>query len=352
MRKRDTVLVLPVLLAAVLLVGWSCSRLPWSSDSRSSGTKGLVAEAPSSVKADIVTAQWTKGAKWVGPPPGAKYAGSDTCATSECHGESAEKYHKTKMGRIMSVNPRTEKERQDCESCHGPGGPHVDSGGEAVETLITFRKGAEPTEVQNATCVNGCHEKGEHTYFVGSTHETRGVACVSCHKVMDPVSDRYNLAKPTVIEVCSQCHLTRRAQLMRSSHMPLREDKMTCSDCHNPHGGVTPAMLREDSVNENCYTCHAEKRGPFLWEHAPVIEGCTNCHEPHGSTNPRLLKVRIPRLCQECHIESRHPTSPYPFPVDSLGNKTQAKQLINRACVNCHQKIHGSNHPSGFAFTN
>jgi len=343
MRKRDTVLVLPVLLAAVLLVGWSCSRLPWSSDSPSSGTKGLVAEAPSSTTSDA------SQPKFAGFPPGAKYVGAEACV--ECHQESTDSFHKTKMGHIMSVNPRTEKERQDCESCHGPGGPHAEEGN-ALETLITFRKGAEPTEVQNATCVNGCHEKGEHTYWIGSTHEMRGVACVSCHKVMESVSDRYNLAKPNVIEVCSQCHLTRRAQLMRSSHMPLREEKITCTSCHSPHGTTTPAMLREDSVNENCYTCHAEKRGPYLWEHAPVIEGCSNCHEPHGSTNPRLLKLRVPRLCQQCHIESRHPTSPYPFPVDSLGNKTQAKQLINRACANCHQKIHGSNHPSGFAFEN
>ena len=341
MRKRDTVLVLPVLLAAVLLVGWSCSRLPWSSDSPSSGTKGLVAEAPSSTKTDA------SQPKFAGFPPGAKYVGAEACV--ECHQESTDSFHKTKMGRIMSVNPRTERERQDCESCHGPGGPHAEDGS-ALETLITYRKGAEPVEVQNATCVNGCHEKGEHTYFTGSTHEVRGVACVSCHKVMDPVSDRYNLAKPTEIEVCSQCHLTRRAQLMRSSHMPLREGKMTCSDCHSPHGTPTPAMLRADSVNENCYTCHAEKRGPFLWEHAPVIESCTNCHEPHGSNNLRLLKVRQPRLCQQCHIESRHPTNPY-NPTPAFPGPLAA-QLVNRSCVNCHQKIHGTNHPSGFAFEN
>ena len=341
MRKRDTVLVLPVLLAVVLLVGWSCTRLPWSSDSPSSGTKGLIAEAPSSTKTDAPQP------KFAGFPPGAKYVGAEACV--ECHQESTDSFHKTKMGRIMSVNPRTERERKDCESCHGPGGPHAEDGS-AVETLITFRKGAEPVEVQNDTCVNGCHEKGEHTYWTGSTHEVRGLACVSCHKVMESVSDRYNLAKPTSIEVCSQCHLTRRAQLMRSSHMPLREGKMTCTDCHSPHGTVTPAMLREDSVNENCYKCHAEKRGPFLWEHAPVTESCTNCHEPHGSNNTRLLKVRQPRLCQQCHIESRHPTNPY-NPTPAFPGPLAA-QLVNRSCVNCHQKIHGTNHPSGFAFEN
>jgi DmsE family decaheme c-type cytochrome len=210
---------------------------------------------------------------------------------------------------------------------------------------MTFKKGAEPVDAQNATCVNGCHEKGEHTFWKGSTHESRGVACVSCHKVMESVSDRSNLAKPTAIEVCSQCHQTRRAQLQRSSHMPLREGKISCSDCHNPHGSVTQAMLREDSVNDNCFKCHAEKRGPFLWEHAPVTESCSNCHEPHGSTNERLLKVRVPRLCQQCHIETRHPTSPY-------DPKTGTRFVVNRGCINCHQKIHGSNHPSGFIFTN
>ena len=60
-------------------------------------------------------------------------------------------------------------------------------------------------------------------------------------------------------------------------------------------------MLRENSVNENCYKCHAEKRGPFLWEHNPVRENCLNCHDAHGSTKQALLKVQAPKLCGECH---------------------------------------------------
>lgn len=332
MRQRD-VLVLPVLFTLVVLVGWSCSRF----SSPPSGTQGLHTQASSAGNLNQPMP------KWVGPPPGAKYVGRESCV--KCHGESEQRFLKTTMGRIMSVNPRTPQEQRVCEACHGPGGSHVDTEGGAKETLITFRKGGAPVEVQNATCVDGCHEKGEHTFWRGSTHEVRGVACVTCHKVMESVSNRYNLVKPTAIEVCSQCHQTRRAQLQRSSHMPLREGKISCSDCHNPHGTVTQAMLREDSVNENCFKCHAEKRGPFLWEHAPVTESCTNCHEPHGSTNPRLLKVRIPRLCQQCHIETRHPTNPY-------DPRTGSRFVINRGCINCHQKIHGSNHPSGFAFEN
>ncbi|MCZ7624516.1 MAG: hypothetical protein C3F12_08065 [Candidatus Methylomirabilota bacterium] len=331
MRKRDVVLVLPALFTLVLLFGWSCSRF----GSPPPGPDTLQTRTPSATRTDPPRPPWT------GPPPSAKYVGSDACLV--CHEEPAQRFHKTMMGRVMSVNPRTPQEQRGCESCHGPAGPHVETEGGALQTLMTFKKGAEPVEAQNATCINGCHEKGEHTFWRGSTHEVRGVACVSCHKVMEP--SRYNLAKPTAIEVCSQCHQNRRAQLQRSSHMPLREGKISCTDCHNPHGTATQAMLREDSVNENCYSCHAEKRGPFLWEHAPVIESCSNCHEPHGSTNARLLKVRVPRLCQQCHVETRHPTNPY-------DPRTGSRFVINRGCLNCHQKIHGSNHPSGFAFEN
>jgi DmsE family decaheme c-type cytochrome len=120
---------------------------------------------------------------------------------------------------------------------------------------------------------------------------------------------------------------------------------MTCTSCHNPHGTVTQTLLKENSINDTCYTCHAEKRGPFLWEHAPSIESCTVCHDAHGSNHERMLKVPKPRQCQQCHVESRHPTSPYGRDAGS------AKFVMGRSCVNCHVNIHGSNHPSGFAFT-
>ena len=83
--------------------------------------------------------------------------------------------------------------------------------------------------------------------------------------------------------------------------MPLPEGKMSCVDCHNPHGSATRSLLNADSVNDVCYTCHAEKRGPFLWEHAPVRESCVNCHQPHGSNHDKLLVGARPYLCQQCH---------------------------------------------------
>ena len=120
--------------------------------------------------------------------------------------------------------------------------------------------------------------------------------------------------------------------------MPMREGKMVCSDCHNPHGSTTEALLRENSINENCYKCHAEKRGPFLFEHIPVRENCDNCHEPHGSTNEYLLKIARPRLCGTCHTFDHGP---------AIANGPGVVQGFAKACANCHTAVHGTNSPSG-----
>ena len=273
------------------------------------------------------------------------FSGSDTC--KGCHEESYDRFSHTKMGRLFLKAPRNEHERLGCEGCHGPGKAHVEAGGGKGKEakLITFAKGdPTPVETRNAVCLN-CHQKGNRLFWQASAHEVRDVACTNCHTLMTNVTAHAQLAKPTELETCATCHVRQRAQQWRSAHMPVREGKMTCTSCHNPHGTVSQALLKEPSVNETCYTCHAEKRGPFLWEHAPVPESCANCHEPHGSNHEKMLKVAKPRLCQQCHIETRHPTNPYGRDAASL------KFVLGRQCANCHVNIHGSNHPSGFNFT-
>ena len=121
---------------------------------------------------------------------------------------------------------------------------------------------------------------------------------------------------------------------------------MTCSTCHNVHGSTNVRLLKSGTtVDESCQSCHTDKRGPYLWEHAPVAESCVTCHEPHGSNNDRMLVAKMPFLCQRCHVTSRHPTVPYEgfqLNFSQNGNKMYA-----RACTNCHTMVHGSNAPSG-----
>ncbi len=293
-----------------------------------------------------------------------EYVGRDTCVT--CHEDQGKHFDQTTMGKAFA-HPRTDEEKRGCETCHGPGKAHVDAGGGKDTIPLRFAKDAKETaEQKNRVCLT-CHEKGDRRFWQGGPHQSRGISCVDCHQVMSPrtsslSSEARNKAPLTEVnalkkeqpEVCLQCHQMRRAQLQRSSHMPFREGKVTCTSCHNPHGTANPKQLRQATVNENCFSCHPERRGPFLYEHPPVLENCDNCHEPHGSTNPQLLKVRAPKICQQCHNDGQHRATAYANVMPATGNGSPAgynNRVVNRACLNCHARIHGSNHPSGNYFT-
>jgi len=212
--------------------------------------------------------------------------------------------------------------------------------------IISFRNDdpGRTVEQNNSMCL-GCHERGQRTYWQGSVHEERGVACTNCHTVMKQVSARAQLRTAFEPDTCFQCHKDRRAQMFRSAHMPMREGKIVCSDCHNPHGsayqGSSQAMLWTDSINDTCYKCHAEKRGPFLFEHMPVRENCLNCHDAHGTVNQYMLKIARPRLCFECHGTGHG---------NAQGvNGFSFGASMALSCQNCHIAIHGSNSPAGAA---
>ena len=304
-------------------------------------------QAKTPAPADVKTAPAPAAAQATpAAAPSGDYVGAETC--KGCHEDSFNKFAKTKMGKLFVNHPRNAMEKNACETCHGPGKAHVDGGGKTdVPGFITFnKKDKTPAETRNATCLT-CHQKGARLFWKGSAHDARDVACTNCHKIMQDVSPKSQLAKATEIETCGTCHLQKRAQTMRSSHMPLREGKMTCTSCHNPHGTITQTLLKENGVNETCYTCHTEKRGPFLWQHPPVQESCVNCHDPHGSNWERMLKAAKPRLCQQCHA----PGGGHPDNMYGRGDTASLKFVMGHQCTNCHALIHGSNHPSGRRFT-
>lgn len=248
------------------------------------------------------------------------------------------------------ADPRTPFAEKECQTCHGESKEHMKKLPEGVERpKVDISFGPEypsPPGVQNKVCI-ACHETGLRMHWRGSKHEVNNVTCTSCHDVHrqhDPM-----LVKLTQPQVCFTCHQAQRAQVYRPSRHPIREGKVACSDCHNLHGSRGPKLLVKGTVNETCYQCHTEKRGPFLWEHPPVREDCSNCHVPHGSVQPRLLKARTPWLCQECHLATYHPSGFYTG--SGVPPRGAAQQILGAGCLNCHPKVHGSNHPSGPRFT-
>lgn len=263
-------------------------------------------------------------------------AGQEDCAT--CHEDVAKRFPKTAHGRAWAAEkgyPST-----TCVSCHVGAEQHAESGGEKKPPNL--EKGAQAAQA----CLS-CHAgKPKQAHWAGSPHDRAGLACASCHDVHEerggtPEPPKTLPGPSGVTKKCLTCHGGMRNALHQRSSHPLREGQMSCTSCHNPHGTAGEKLIAQGSVNELCYTCHQNLRGPFLWEHSPVREDCLSCHRPHGSNYPQMLQARVTQLCQSCHQQGRHQTIP---------GVPAAIWVGNRACLNCHQNIHGSNHPSGPLF--
>ena len=263
------------------------------------------------------------------PPP----VSVNECAT--CHDRAVAAFKTTAHGGLS----------QSCGACHGDATPHVTAALEKGEPgpILSF-KTMKPDAV-NQTCLT-CHDKGKQANWHGGVHDRRGVSCTNCHSVHSFHSERAQLRTANAADTCYTCHTSIRNKQMRVSHHPVREGIMSCSSCHDPHDGTKPKMVKGESINETCLTCHAEKRGPFLWEHAPVRENCATCHEPHGSNHEKLLTAKQPYLCQRCHLNTRHPGTLYDF-RNTLAGTSPSNRAVEHACKNCHQNVHGGNAPSG-----
>jgi DmsE family decaheme c-type cytochrome len=272
--------------------------------------------------------------------------GFKTCV--QCHDEDSEhpvlSMLQTPHG--MVADGRTPMANDGCVSCHGASSAHVESEGRKEPDIDFHEKDAS---VGNAQCQT-CHLGKHLTLWEGSRHQIENVSCASCHAphlAQDPVLD-----KTMQPDVCLTCHKEQRASLVKPFRHPIREGEMTCTGCHAPHGSTSDGLLAKNTINETCNTCHADKRGPFLWEHQPASEDCTICHAPHGSVHTAMLKQRGPWLCQNCHLANQHPSTAYSGTgLPGATRPSGAQQLLGKNCLNCHVEVHGTNHPSGARFT-
>lgn len=285
--------------------------------------------------------------------PGTRYTdkGADTCLY--CHDADADTathttalLFKSKHARRGDPHTPFGKGGLQCESCHGPGANHSVKDSKKIPTINSQKANSFLTPAQrNEPCL-ACHKGSTRNAWHAEGHGRADLACASCHKMhtgRDPV-----LSKATEAQVCYTCHKNQQADFQKASTHPVRQGRMACSDCHNAHGSSTPAMLAKTNLNQTCFSCHADKRGPQLWEHAPVAEDCGLCHTSHGSPRPGLLTKSTPLLCQDCHSVAGHPSvARTAAGLPANGGGTGAVFITAGSCLNCHTQVHGSNHPAG-----
>ena len=278
---------------------------------------------------------------------------------------------------LTAHGARNDENGSMCQACHGDATEHLKDPTKTAKPPNLISKG---TAAEKAGVCLTCHAGQRHLAFWESgKHAKNEVVCSNCHDIHgnqapDPTRVALKQRDPAVApfettsrqieaNTCGKCHQDIRSALLKPSHHPILEGKVRCTDCHNPHGSLSHAMVKQETVNDQCYSCHADKRGPYVFPHPPVEENCLSCHNPHGSSHRKLLNEAVPNLCQDCHDVARHPGTPYGGGAGWLcapGDTTPAcagktgqfnanvnTRLIARACNNCHNAIHGSNAPAG-----
>jgi DmsE family decaheme c-type cytochrome len=280
----------------------------------------------------------------------ADYVGNDAClAKCHEHDQYKEWFDASTMGAQLSA--ASGLPLVNCESCHGPGSLAIANikviDGKPTCDYSTFIDLKDlPKQAQSLICLK-CHTANATfnlQYWNSSVHNISGVSCFDCHKVHQGVD--LKVRAKDVAALCYKCHPYIKAEFSLPNHHPVNEGRVTCLDCHDPHGSAFEKQLKEGSMKELCGACHAEKVGPFAFEHADVTDDCRNCHAPHGSVNLNMLKVRMPYLCYQCHDHHN---------LGATGDTTSTKEEIQRnKCTDCHTEIHGSDTPdlgNGGAFT-
>jgi DmsE family decaheme c-type cytochrome len=279
----------------------------------------------------------------------ANYVGTDNCLSAcHYHDKIRRNFDASTMGAQLS--DKSHMPLVNCESCHGPGSLAIEDitpekvakdaeeGRQTAcknETFIDLKN--LPAQAQALMCLK-CHAENSqfnlHNWNAG-VHAVNDVSCFNCHNVHAGPS--LITGRKDVRDMCLKCHQTQAAEFSLPSHHPVMEHKVTCTDCHNPHGTANEGLLIEDTVKETCTRCHGEKEGPYTFEHADVNDECTTCHNPHGSVNNNMLKVSEPFLCLQCH--TGHTTT-----SDAVTKKSKGAYYTR--CTDCHSQIHGTDLPS------
>ena len=269
----------------------------------------------------------------------ATYVGSEACQV--CHEDISKAFQKNPHFAVEKDKKRGFETRA-CESCHGPGSKHAES-----TSAADIRNPKKlPVAEADQGCLS-CHlNQPTHVGRIQSSHARNQVSCVSCHSIHKSAEELVPRRRAAINTECATCHLSVWASFQKPYKHKLPEGAMSCVDCHNPHGSALPHSIRMVSANEpGCINCHGDKRGPFVFEHAPVrLEGCATCHEPHGSANPRMLtRQEVRFVCLECHANTpaTAATSHTLGGVPPAFHDLRSPQFQN--CTVCHVKVHGSN---------
>jgi DmsE family decaheme c-type cytochrome len=240
-------------------------------------------------------------------------------------------------------------------------------------------KGASPTSAKTSQAVPApgdfvgqevcatCHEEvnkgfssNPHTKLA-EMHGKTGVTCEGCHGAGKAhvdgggdITKIFNPAKASAKEVdarCLSCHQGQHANFERTAH---GENKVSCVSCHSIHGGEDREQLLKVAEPKLCFQCHTDTKPQFNMPfHHRVEEGlmkCSDCHDPHGTFERKNLRAsaQMDAVCTKCHTETAGPfvyehdvvktegCTACHFPHGGPNPRLLNRATVNTICLQCH----------------
>jgi len=243
--------------------------------------------------------------------------------------------------------PTAQFEDVQCESCHGPGSAHAESGD--ASKVVNGRLAA----LDVSTC-GVCHN-GEHHPYLEEWEESRHSQLTENHGAS--------------IGSCQPCHsgtgfvdaFSGSDEELYSSDNPM---ELTCGACHDSHSDENPGQLRTvapvtlatgvvadaGGAGQLCMQCHharhtAEEQvpegdahfGPHHSNQADAVYGTTG----NKAVNPDMTFASsghglIEDACARCHV--------YPTAFDEVTGTANVGHTFEprvEACVQCHGEVDG-----------
>ena len=215
-------------------------------------------------------------------------------------------------GWVGTQDPRYQNVQ--CESCHGPGLPHIQNPG-SVQPYAPIAVNAAGTSADTTnrltTGCGECHSGAHHPFVEEWSRSGHGRV----------------IASPSTQAACQGCHTGQAALLAlgetsnyieKTSSTP---QPITCAVCHDPHANDNEGQLRysisiPDEEQNLCMRCHhkrgtpdltATNRGPHSPQ-GPLLLGEAGWWPPDMAIDPgtRIVSThgteRNPRLCAGCHV--------------------------------------------------